>query len=122
MLGEDHADSRSFEPKLTLVSARSFPHHRSGWGYALRSLEPLLTPGGVRLDPFIEETFNWNLGDNLARGVLPYQSAWVGFVHNPPGIPRWHEFDSAPQNILNLPSWKQSMPDQQTRSSLDQHN
>ena len=96
-------------PKMALASARTFPHHRSGWGYALHAIKPLLTPGGVWLDPFIEETFNWNLAENVAQGILPYQDSWVGIVHNPPGIPRWHEFDSAPENILALPVWQKSI-------------
>ncbi|MBZ5532627.1 MAG: hypothetical protein LAO20_14435 [Acidobacteriia bacterium] len=88
----------------------TFPHHRSGWAYALDALKPLLKPDGVILDPFIEATFCWDLQENEQSGKLPYRSDWIAFIHNPPGIPTWHEFESAPQSIFNLPAWRQSLP------------
>ena len=88
----------------------TFPHHRSGWAYALDALQPLLKPDGVTLDPFIEATFNWDLEKNEQSGALPYQRDWIAIIHNPPGIPLWHEFESAPQSIFNLRAWRRSMP------------
>ena len=41
---------------------------------------------------------------------MPYRRQWVGFIHNPPGIPDWHEYLSAPQHILTLPAWRESLP------------
>lgn len=98
------------QPKLSLSRHLTFSFHRSGWAYALDALKPLLTPGGVVLDPFIEATFCWDLEKNEQSGDLPYRSDWVAIVHNPPGIPLWHEYESAPQSIFNLPAWQNSMP------------
>jgi len=98
------------QPKLTLSRHLTFPHHRSGWAYVLEALTPLLKPGGVLLDPFIEATFCWDLAKNMESGELPYGKPWVCFIHNPPGIPEWHEYDSAPQCIFDLPAWRDSMP------------
>jgi hypothetical protein len=98
------------EPKLSLDRHLTFPHHRSGWAYALDALRPLLKADGVILDPFIEATFCWDLQENERSGKLPYRSDWIAFIHNPPGIPAWHEFESAPQSIFNLPAWRQSLP------------
>lgn len=100
----------SQRPKLSLARHLTFPHHRSGWAYALDALKPLLKPDGVILDPFIEATFCWDLQENEQSGKLPYRSDWIAFIHNPPGIPTWHEFESAPQSIFNLPAWRQSLP------------
>lgn len=97
-------------PKLSLFRPRTFSYHRSGWAYALDALQPLLKPDGVLLDPFIEATFCWDLEENEESGELPFRSDWVAFVHNPPGIPEWHDFDSAPQSIFQLPAWRRSMP------------
>ena len=97
-------------PKFSPSGPLGFPHHRSGWEYAMNSLRPLLTTDGVLLDTFIEDTFCWNLERCQDSGVLPYCRPWVGFVHNPPGIPEWHEYLSAPQHILNLPAWRESLP------------
>lgn len=98
------------QPKLSLSRHLTFPFHRSGWAYALDALKPLLKPGGVVLDPFIEATFCWDLEKNEQSGELPYRSDWVAIIHNPPGIPLWHEYESAPQSIFNLPAWRNSMP------------
>ena len=67
-----------------------------------------MKPDGVLLDAFIEATFCWDLEKNEQTGVLPYQKDWVAFVHNPPGIPSWHEVESAPQFIFTLPAWRES--------------
>jgi hypothetical protein len=98
------------QPKLSLVRDLTFPHHRSGWAYAMDALTPLLKTDGVKLDPFVEATFCWDLKKNVESGKLPYRSDWVAFIHNPPGIPAWHEFESAPQVILDLPAWRNSLP------------
>lgn len=97
-------------PKLSLVRPRTFDYHRSGWAYVLEALQPLLKPGGVALDPFIEATFCWDLQTNLTTGELPYRRDWVAILHNPPGIPHWHDFDSAPQSIFSQPAWRESLP------------
>jgi hypothetical protein len=97
-------------PKLTLRRHPTFSHHRSGWAYALDALTPLLRPDGVVLDSFMEETFCWELRENERSGKLPYRDNWVAFIHNPPGIPKWHQYKAAPQEILELPAWRQSRP------------
>lgn len=98
------------EPRLSLASHLTFPHHRSGWGYALDALKPLLKSDGVILDHFIEATFCWDLEKNERSGALPYRGDWVAIIHNPPGIPAWHEYDSAPQSVFALPAWRASLP------------
>lgn len=97
-------------PKFSLTGPLHFPHHRSGWGYAMRALAPLLRADGVLLDSFLEDTFCWSLEPNEKSGVLPYRRPWAGFLHNPPGIPDWQETDSSPQHILSLPSFQASLP------------
>jgi hypothetical protein len=84
--------------------------HRSGWAYALEALEPLCTSRGILLDTFIEANFGWNLKKAEEEGVVPYREPWVGFVHNPPGIPEWHEYYSAPQVIFASSCWRESVP------------
>lgn len=96
------------EPKFCLAQHLTFSYHRSGWAYALDALKPLMKPDGIILDSFIEATFCWNLKENIESGKVPYRRDWVAFIHNPPGIPAWHEFESAPQSIFNLPAWRES--------------
>ena len=100
--------------KFCLLGPSGFAHHRSGWQYAIESLKPLLksggvVSGGVVLDSFVESTFGWNLVELQNAGVLPYRGDWVGFVHNPPGIPVWHEYSTAPQSLFSQAIWQQSL-------------
>lgn len=109
-MGVSEVRTASALPKLSLPRHLAFSYHRSGWGYALDALKPLLKPDGVLLDSFVEATFCWDLEKNEQSGKLPYRRDWVAFIHNPPGIPAWHEFESAPQEIFKLPAWSKSQP------------
>ena len=75
----------------------------------MKSLAPLVRPDGILLDTFVESTFSWRLDECREAGVIPYRREWVGFVHNPPGIPPWHAYPSAPQNFFRTPEWRASM-------------
>jgi hypothetical protein len=97
-------------PKLRIAEKILRPEHRSGWAYALQALEPLCAPQGILLDTFIEANFGWNLKKAEEEGVVPYREPWVGFVHNPPGIPEWHEYYSAPQVMFANLAWRESVP------------
>jgi hypothetical protein len=95
-------------PIFRVVGPQGFEFHRSGWQYAMNALKPLLGGEEVLLDTFIESTFCWELRELEATGILPYRRPWVGFLHNPVGIPTWHEYTSAPQYIFTLPAWRES--------------
>ncbi len=98
------------QPKLRLLDHNVRPEHRSGWKYAIESLAPLTCAGGVLTDTFLEASFAWHVGPMLSRGELPYRQPWLGFLHNPVGIPEWHEYRSAPQVIFTQPAWRESLP------------
>jgi hypothetical protein len=97
------------QPKLRLLDHNVRPEHRSGWKYAIESLAPLTCTDGVLTDTFLEASFVWHVGPMLARGELPYRRPWLGFLHNPVGIPEWHEYRSAPQVIFLQPTWRESL-------------
>jgi hypothetical protein len=104
------AKTGELTPKLKISEKIIRAEHRSGWAYALEALEPLCTPQGILLDTFIEANFGWNLQNAQQQGIVPYGEPWVGFVHNPPGIPEWHEYYSAPQVMFASPAWRESVP------------
>ncbi|AGA25612.1 glycosyltransferase family 1 protein [Singulisphaera acidiphila] len=85
-------------------------NHRSGWAFALEGLAPLHNPRGVLFDGFVERTFSWVERFERRRGRIPYREPWIGFVHNPPGVPRWHDYQSSPQAILERESFRESLP------------
>lgn len=85
-------------------------NHRSGWAFALEALAPLHHPRGVLFDSFVERTFSWVERGERKRGRIPYVEPWIGVVHNPPGVPRWHDHQSSPQAILERASFRDSLP------------
>jgi hypothetical protein len=59
---------------LKIGSQQTFPHHRSGWAYAINSLRPLDNENGVRFEGFL---------DNLMFRDESIGDYFVGFFHNP---------------------------------------
>ncbi|MBI1356684.1 MAG: hypothetical protein GC160_20280 [Acidobacteria bacterium] len=99
-------------PKLIFERRLDYPHQRSGWAYAQRALEPLLTtaPSAIVLDGMIERNFSRELTLALEQGRIPYTRPWVGFFHVPAEIPEWFDASKSPLRILSLPAWRDSLP------------
>lgn len=118
--------------KIDLRGQISFAAHRSGWGYALDALAPLHNARGILFDGVIERTFAWRhwmdgrrspdvlrrlkaegtfeeLATAEEQGIIPYTWPWVGFLHNPPGMPTWFHYQDAPQTVFGKAVWKASM-------------
>jgi hypothetical protein len=84
--------------------------HRSGWNYAMSGLKHLHNPEGVLLDDFIESAFAWHYHFNFKHKILPYQSPWVGLIHNPPQMPQWFgDGKSSNQKIFARLGWIKSL-------------
>jgi Family of unknown function (DUF6492) len=87
-------------------------YHRGGWGWALDALVPFHRTGGIRVEGFIEKKFGWghDPGDRNKR-FEPHLEPWIGFWHNPPGLPDWFNWDrQSPHDILASEGWRQSAP------------
>jgi len=106
------ANTDTLAPKKIRFARQWRPtHHRSGWGYAMDSLDPLHGTEGVLLDGFVEKKFAWDshLADKC-NGLRPYQEPWIGILHNPPNLPRRFNVNhQAPEEILQTQSWHESM-------------
>jgi hypothetical protein len=102
----------AYPRKLVLQRQVSYPHHRSGWDYALASLAPLMASGneGILFDSVIEQNFCRRLEEATARGEIPYRRPWVGFVHHPLEVPAWLETGKSLHSISRLAAWRQSLP------------
>jgi len=98
--------------KINLAPALSnhYGNHRSGWAYALSCLEELHNDRGVLVDGFIEKKFAWghDPGDRH-NNPQPYRQPWIGFLHNPPNMPHWFQYEQAPQSIFASELWKESI-------------
>src|SRR5262249_61816587 len=95
--------------RIYLVWNGAAKHHRSGWAYALRSLLPLHSTGGVLFDGFIEKKFAWGGYQGDRDNVpAPYLEPWIGVVHNPPPVPdRLNVNEQAPWAILPSRLWQE---------------
>lgn len=58
--------------------------HRAGWDYVLSHLKTLQNNRGVLCDTFMDRTFIWGRWTLAKKGIIPYTSLWIGFVHHTP--------------------------------------
>jgi tetratricopeptide (TPR) repeat protein len=119
--------------KINLKNQLTFKTHRSGWKYAIHALKPLHNEAGVLFDGFIEKNFasehfregvrparvldfmrSQGTFDRLAtseeKGITPYTTPWVGFIHNPQAMPEWFLYQVSNQRIFAKDIWKESLP------------
>ncbi len=83
--------------------------HRSGWSFALKSLAELNQKKGVIVDTFVERTFSWHLKEEATNGRIPFRKPWIGFLHNPPRVPQWHDYRHSPEVIIHRPVFQDSL-------------
>lgn len=118
--------------KINLYNQKTFRCHRSGWNLALDSLKSLHNRRGILFDGFIENNFAWKhwinevrprhvlekmrregtfdeLATSEEKGITPYTEPWVGFLHNPQGMPAWFHYQESPQSIFAKNIWKESL-------------
>jgi hypothetical protein len=98
---------RKYEKKINLSDQLEgfYGQHRSGWHYVLKFLRKLHHPGGILLDSFIERTFCWKPGGPTAN-----LEPWIGFIHIPPNVPKWFQYEQSNDFIFNTEHWKKSFP------------
>ena len=94
-----------------------YGQHRSGWPYVLSLLKKLHNPKGILFDSFIERTFCWH-----PQGPRPHLEPWIGFIHVPPGIPKWFQYEQSNDYIFNTEHWKKSFPHCQGLFTLSKYH
>jgi hypothetical protein len=104
--------SQNYLKKVNLDYAFSttYGFHRGGWDYALRQLQYLNHPLGVKVDGLIENKFFWGefLGD-ANNNPQPHNSPWIGFTHIVTDIPDCFEQGASPKEIFKTDLWKASV-------------
>lgn len=58
--------------------------HRSGWQYVVDYIRSLHSFNGVICDMYCDATFLWGNYSLKGKGVIPYTSPWIGFIHHCP--------------------------------------
>lgn len=93
--------SKTF-PALKIGSQQTFPHHRSGWSYAIDSLRSLNNNCGIRFEGFL---------DNVILRDETIEDYFVGFFHNPLFTPSGvhHKYENRGlYNHLNSDCWRRN--------------
>jgi hypothetical protein len=88
----------------TLNDAVGLGTHRSGWPYAIASLQRLADARGILVDDFIEQTFVY---PDIAS---PHTEPWIGIVHHPPNMPSFMYRAHKLTAVFQSEPWKQSRP------------
>lgn len=73
--------------KIKIVNKNFQQIHRSGWQFAVDNMVKELNNSNVVsthyiLDTYVDKTFNWNCDFYQRKGVIPYTTKWVGFIHH----------------------------------------
>ncbi|HCE2178910.1 TPA: glycosyltransferase [Vibrio parahaemolyticus] len=92
---------------------KNYGNHRSGWSYAIAGLvEHHDATAPVYVDTFIERKFVWggDHGEACSNEPMPYEKPWIGFIHVPPFVPSWFQFEQSNQQIFSTDLWKKSLP------------
>ncbi len=76
--------------------------HRSGWPYAVRSLQPLARDEGLLFDDFVEHNFCYG------ADASPYREPWVGVFHHPPNMPPFATDHEKLPVMFAKPAWRES--------------
>ncbi len=97
-------------PAFRIPQLRRVGSHDRGWDVAGKSLTLLAREDGILLDDFVESSFLWHGDRAFQRGVIPYRSHWVGFIHNPPGSPDWPTiFGESIHRLRESQAWSSSV-------------
>lgn len=78
--------------------------HRSGWPYAVASLQQLADSGGILLDDFVEQSFCY------PHKEVVHTEPWVGIFHHPPNMPPFMISKHNLTQMFQNRAWKQSRP------------
>ena len=95
--------------KINLHRQPIFSSHRSGWAHAVNALEPLHSDSGIYFDGFLEKNFAWERDSAIKTEKVPYRQPWVGFFHNPMGIPEWFFSQYSLEKIIQQDEFQESL-------------
>ena len=69
--------------------------------------------GGIRRGPDLLQALRSRAYESRLTSeelhIVPFREPWVGFLHNPPDMPRWFHYGSSPQAIFAKPVWQESL-------------
>ncbi|MCA9750434.1 MAG: hypothetical protein KC414_15090, partial [Romboutsia sp.] len=81
--------------------------HRSGWQFVTDYMHILDSNNGVIMDTYLDRTFGWSSELLSKEGIIPYTSAWVGFIHHTANI-EYSDYNCV--NMINNKQFLQSLP------------
>ena len=96
--------------------------HRSGWKFALESLQDLHSADGPIFNGSIDATFGYAANRFVEAGTLPYRSPWIGFLHGTIATCPWTTDEVKPiDSILSSKLFENSARNCRGIFTLSQH-
>lgn len=71
----------SSSDKSNIINKNFQEIHRSGWQYIINSVSSNAVDNLI-IDTYIDKTFHWNCEFYLQKGIIPYKTKWIGFIHH----------------------------------------
>lgn len=97
--------------KIQIINKNFQTLHRSGWQYVVDNiilqLNDIDTTSNLIIDTFLDKTFNWNYEFYSYKGIVPYTTPWVGFIHHTYSS---YNNDYNCQTLLQNPGFLSSLP------------
>ena len=81
-----------------------FGNHRAGWSYVINGFNQFSDPDSpVDCITFLEKQFVWGTlpGEGASNNPTPLVRPWVGFLHVPPNVPSWFQFEQSNQIVFS---------------------
>jgi hypothetical protein len=91
--------------------SQNYGNHRAGWSWVVSHLEPLHdSESSVYCDVFLEKKFVWgnDEGDAWHPSARPFDKSWIGFLHVPPHVPSFFQYEQSNQQVFRSSLFKRS--------------
>ncbi|MCT8985738.1 hypothetical protein [Shewanella phaeophyticola] len=111
---DDFESNKQVNDKLNFGTQfdKNYGNHRSGWSFAIAGLVEHHDPeASIYVDTFIERKFVWggDHGEASSSQPMPYDKPWIGFIHVPPFVPSWFQYEQSNQQIFATELWQKSI-------------
>lgn len=91
--------------------SQNYGNHRAGWSWVVSHLEDLHSPDSpIYCDLFLEKKFVWgnDEGDAWSLTAKPISKEWIGFLHVPPHVPCFFQYEQSNQQVFRTKLFKES--------------
>ena len=92
--------------------SQNYGNHRAGWSWVVSHLEQVHdSESQIYCDLFLEKKFVWgnDEGDAWHPSARPFDKPWIGFLHVPPHVPSFFQYEQSNQQVFRTSLFKRSV-------------